>query len=133
MANSRASARSRNGGSSSAKALNNAGDVVGYSVVCSTFFNCGEVHAFIYADDQLEDLNELIDPSLQITLETASAINNSGEILATGLNSNGIQGSYLLTPIPESSVPEPPVTNLIALPLLVLVFLFGRLSIARRS
>jgi hypothetical protein len=44
----------------------------------------------------LASLNSLIDPSLNITLTDARAINNVGQILASG-NVN----SYLLTPVPE--------------------------------
>jgi probable HAF family extracellular repeat protein len=80
-----------------AKAVNDSGQIVGESGASldpSTF----SAHAFLSANGVMTDLNSLIDPSLNVTLLQASAINNVGQILASGT-----RGSYLLTPVPEPS------------------------------
>ena len=48
----------------------------------------------------MTDLNTLIDPSAGISLGEAEAINNPGEIVATGYHNRLFQ-AYLLTPVPE--------------------------------
>ena len=56
------------------------------------------IHAFLYSNGQMMDLNGLIDPALHVTLDDARAINDNGQIVA----SNGSNGhDYLLTPVPE--------------------------------
>lgn len=71
---------------SSANAINDSGEIVGASG-----------HAWVYINGTMIDLNSLIDPSLNINLTDARAINNSGQILATG----NAGTSYLLRPVPE--------------------------------
>src|SRR3954447_6795899 len=78
------------GTSSGAWAINNRGQVVGYSSTTSD----RALHAFIYSNGQMTDLNGLIDPALELTLIWATDINDSGQIVAYS------QGHpYLLTPI----------------------------------
>ena len=82
------------GNYSYAYGINNAGQVVGSSGAADSGFN----HAFLYSNGQMMDLNDLIDPSLGITLTEATGINDHGQIVA-----NGGLDAYLLTPIPEPS------------------------------
>jgi probable HAF family extracellular repeat protein len=71
-----------------ARAINNLGQIVGRGGVLGVY------HAFLYKDGQIRDLNTLIDPSLKIVLASATAINDSGQIIAQ--TSEG--KSYLLNP-----------------------------------
>jgi hypothetical protein len=48
----------------------------------------------------MTDLNDLIDPSAGIVLKYARGINDTGQIVATGVNAMGAR-AILLTPIPE--------------------------------
>jgi len=77
--------------------INEAGQVVGYS---DTF--TGLPAAFLYRNGQLRDLNSLIDLRLGINLTEATAINDSGQIVANGIGETGGR-AYLLTPVPEPS------------------------------
>ena len=47
------------------------------------------------------DLNSLVSPQAGWTLETANAINNSGDIVGFGVNPAGAQEPFLLMPVPE--------------------------------
>jgi probable HAF family extracellular repeat protein len=83
-------------------AINNAGVVVGSSTSASSV----DSFAFVYSDGAMWDLNTLIKPSLGVTLQNATGINDAGQIVA---------GSYLLTPYSsEPRVPEPATSSLIA-------------------
>ncbi len=77
---------------SEAIAVNNHGQIVGYSQVDTSSIK----HAFLYSDGVMYDLNSLIDASPGWPLEFAFAINDRGQI--TG------DGGFLLTPTPN---PEP--------------------------
>src|SRR3954454_16188201 len=92
------------------QSINNAGQVVG-TASTSTL---GPFHAFLYSNGQMTDLNDWIDPTLGITLEEATAINNSGQIVANSSFSSS--RAYLLTPI--SNVPEPSTLALFGVALL---------------
>ena len=72
-------------------AINKAGQIVGQAGLA----NIG-VRAFLDSNGVMVDLNTLIDPNLQITLLSATGINDNGQIVA---NSNN--HAYLLTPVPE--------------------------------
>lgn len=76
---------------SGAFGINNAGSVVGQ--VYSPGLE-GIYHAFLYENGQMVDLNTVIPQGTGMTLEVATGINDSGEILA---NSNA--GAVLLEPI----------------------------------
>jgi hypothetical protein len=84
-------------------AINNLGQVVGA---------CGPGNrdypnsaGFIYSDGAYAatDLNSLIDPTLGITINAATMINDRGQILATGQAPNSFGQTFLLTPIPNSN------------------------------
>jgi probable HAF family extracellular repeat protein len=80
-------------------AINDAGEVVGassFSMVDNT------VHAFLYANGQMLDLNNLIDPALGLNLDGATAINDQGQIVANGTNLQAYLLTPLATPVPES-------------------------------
>ncbi|HVW09159.1 MAG TPA: PEP-CTERM sorting domain-containing protein [Bryobacteraceae bacterium] len=80
---------------SEADGVNDSGQVVGFA------FTAGGVsHAFLYSAGTMIDLNSVIDPSLNITLQQAYAINNADQILAIGNH-----GWELLTPV--AAAPEP--------------------------
>lgn len=53
--------------------------------------------AFVWSDGSLQNLNTLIDPASGWTLETATGVNDSGQIVGRGLFAGRIR-PYLLTP-----------------------------------
>jgi len=84
------------GNSSRANALNELGQVVGWSA--SSLGN----RAFLYESGAMTDLNSLIDPTTGWVLREASDINESGQIVGWGLL-NGQTRAFLITPVPEAS------------------------------
>ena len=84
------------GNNSFAFGINNRGHVVGTSDPSSA----SDMQAFFWKDGQMENLNDLIDPSLDWELISATGINDAGEIIATG-RVMGDTRSFLLTVIPE--------------------------------
>jgi probable HAF family extracellular repeat protein len=84
-----------------ANALNNSNQVVGSSQIAN-----GALHAFLYFNGSMRDLNLLIPPMSGVTLTSAVGIDAAGEIVAYGTNVRGQTHEYLLTPA-ESPVPEP--------------------------
>ena len=90
--------------------INNLGQAVGFSGTNSNFFAAdgNGLRAFLYSDNTLYDLNDLIAPGSDagLTLTAASAINNKGQIVGRGAV-NGELRAFLLTPISSVSVPEP--------------------------
>lgn len=92
-------------------AINNAGQVVGYALAA------GRTTAtpYLIANSTLTNINALIsrsDPNQRyVTFTNAYAINNSGWIVAAGVDSRtGLTGAYLLTPI----TPFPPDVMVLA-------------------
>jgi probable HAF family extracellular repeat protein len=85
-------------GSFLASGMNNVGDVVG-----STGNMVGTDDALLYSNGTVTDLNTLIDPSSGWSLEIAVAVNDNGWIVGNGINPNGQQDAFLLTPTPEPS------------------------------
>jgi len=93
--------------------INASGAVTGYSSVPGTD-QAGNsiVHAFLFSNGVMVDLNSLVEPNdpLQpyVTLTQGSGINDAGSIIATGTDSRepGVERVYLLvaagTPIPPS-------------------------------
>ncbi|MDZ8186202.1 MAG: hypothetical protein RMX96_15275 [Nostoc sp. ChiSLP02] len=90
--------------------INNLGQVVGFSGNNNDFFTTDSngLRAFLYSDNTLYDLNDLIAPGSNpgFTLTAASAINNKGQIVGRGAV-NGELRAFLLTPISSVSVTEP--------------------------
>jgi len=103
-------------GSTEGTAINDAGQVTGS--LDSGPFN---IHAFVYSKGQMMDLNDLIDPTLDITLTSAPGVNNRGQIVANGgprPEPFPSGHAYLLTPV---AVPEPSTCALLGFPLLALL------------
>src|ERR671913_1752861 len=96
------------GASSEAKGINGSGQVVGWSD------NSSGVHrAFIYdSANGMKDLNDSIPADSGWTITSASAINNEGQIAATGHKVGVGTHALLLTPTsdtpPPDDAPSPP-------------------------
>jgi probable HAF family extracellular repeat protein len=78
-------------------AISNAGEIVGYS-----YTNDDEnVHAFVWDGNSMKDLNRLVSPARlgNARLRRSEDINDSGQILASGLSADGEERVYVLTPI----------------------------------
>lgn len=88
------------GFNSSARDINNASQVVGSSDI--SYFQNGGRHAFLWQNGSMIDLALL--PEVQAAgwdrLEWASAINERGQIVGTGIR-DGVVHGFLLTPVPE--------------------------------
>ncbi|MGF2034024.1 MAG: DUF3466 family protein [Nostoc sp. CmiVER01] len=115
--------------------INNLGQVVGFSGSNNNFFAAdgNGLRAFLYSDNTLYDLNDLIAPGSDagFTLTAASAINNNGQIVGRGAV-NGELRAFLLTPTSSVSVPEPTL----AFPILSfggVITLFAALKCKRHS
>ena len=87
-----------NANQSVALGINNRGQVVGWA----GFLGEG-MGAFLYSDGAMVDLNALVGPSSGWTLQEATGINDSGQIVGTGTNPSGQYDAFLLTPSPEPS------------------------------
>jgi probable HAF family extracellular repeat protein len=86
------------GTESSANGENDEGLVVGYSALPGDSIS----HAFVYSGSgPIQDLNDLIDPTLGWTLTNAQAINSMGQIAAEGYQVGGEDQAVLLMPVPE--------------------------------
>ena len=84
------------GGSfSQAYGINSSGQVVGYANLAGDL----KQHAFLYSWSVMRDLNDLIPASSGWELSEATGINDVGQIVGTGINSDGQSHAYLLTPI----------------------------------
>ncbi len=88
------------GVSAAAKDINNNGIVVGESAIADN-----TVHAFIYRNGAMTDLNTLIANSGWV-LTSAAAINDKGQIVGSG-TLNGEAHGFLLSPI-DTGTPQPP-------------------------
>src|SRR5215218_6346129 len=103
------------GTSSEAKGINKSGQVVGWSDNSS-----GERRAFFYdSANGMKDLNDLIPADSGWTIHEARAINNNGQIAATGYKDGVGQHALLLSPTngspppaDDTQAPSPPtITN----------------------
>lgn len=101
------------GANLSALGINDSGQIVGFS------YSSG---AFVDVNGTLFDLNSLIPSSSGYVLQSANAINASGQIAANALTPDGQQHAVLLTP---TAVPLP-AAALAALPLVPLLWLVTR-------
>lgn len=90
---------------SEALGINNSGQIVGYSLTKS-----GDPLAFIYSGGLMLDLNSLLVDKTGWILESASAINNRGQIVGNG-TFNRQPRAFLLTPAEQQFVRRPPVTE----------------------
>jgi probable HAF family extracellular repeat protein len=89
------------GGNGGAYGVNNSGEVVGYSDLE------GEGRAFLHKDGQMTDLNDPIPSDSGWTLGSAFAINDEGQIVAYGWNTDGRHNAVLL----EVDVDPPTVAS----------------------
>lgn len=86
------------GNGNSPSSINNGGQIVGHS-----WTETGN-HAYVITQGQITDLNDAIVASSPdkpfVTLEDADDINNTGWIIASGLDSRtGLRSAYLLRPV----------------------------------
>ena len=91
-----------------AQSINASGQVVGYGLVDGNEFE----HAFLYSGGTMSDLNSLLAPDSNWTLDIAEAINSQGDIVGIGTNPAGKSHAFLLTP---STVPEPASATILSL------------------
>lgn len=89
------------GTTSGASAINNYGEIVGSAQTAS-----GN-RAFVYVDGVMYDLNSLITGVSGVMFDSASAVNDSGQIVVDAVRESDGQslGAFLLTP--TSATPEP--------------------------
>jgi probable HAF family extracellular repeat protein len=78
---------------SQANAINNSGQIAGYSATSSFTYR-----AMLYSGGTMTDLNSLIDPGLGWTLQQANSINDQGQIVGNGRTAAGEPHAFLLTP-----------------------------------
>lgn len=82
---------------SNAADINSTGYIVG-TMARGDFSNFG----YLYFDGVIHDLNDLIDPSLGLIIDSAMAINSAGDIVATGCTLDGCSAVLLsMAPVPE--------------------------------
>jgi len=90
---------------SSASAINDSDQIVGDIRVPSPI----PYHGFIYADGEMQDLNNLIPPKSGLILTEATGINNAGQIAGVAVDVFNHTRAVLLTPdegrSPRSAVP----------------------------
>lgn len=87
------------GANSSANGINDIGQIVG-----SAWDDQSQVHATLFdstGNGQNISLNSLIDPALGWNLVIANDINNNGQVVGWGINPDGYNRAFLLTPVPE--------------------------------
>jgi probable HAF family extracellular repeat protein len=82
---------------SEATAINNLSQIVGWSYIAD-----GSTHAFMYDSGFMIDLNTLIDPYSNWTLTNPFSINDKGWIVGYGINPDGYEHAFLLTPEPAT-------------------------------
>jgi len=89
------------GTSSDAYGINGSGQVVGKAKTANE-----DGHACLWENGAMYDLNELILSDSGWALRRATCINDVGQVVGTGLNPQGYEHAFLLTPIPEPSTPS---------------------------
>jgi probable HAF family extracellular repeat protein len=90
------------GADSAARGNNDSGQIVGWSALANGDPDLSiDQHAFLYENGTMTDLNLLIPSNSGWTLESASSINDLGEIVGVGINPSGQEDDFLLTPVPE--------------------------------
>jgi probable HAF family extracellular repeat protein len=83
------------GVNANAENINDLGAVVGESTVGAS------LHAFLWQNNIMTDLNTLIDPASGWTLNLALHINDSGQIVGVGTFDGETDRAFLLNPTPE--------------------------------
>lgn len=79
--------------------INSEGQAVGTSCIDDGLCN-GDIRAFIWENDVMSDLNELVVGESPIYMLIAFAINNSGQVVGLGLNTTTFEAhAFLATPI----------------------------------
>ena len=91
-----------------AASINGSGQIVGTAKTLRD-----EEHGFLFSNDVMVDLNELIDPLSGWTIVSANGINDRGQIAATGFMSGVGSRALLLDPIVANAVPEPAMLGLL--------------------
>lgn len=79
-----------------ATGINNDGTIVGWM---ATSLSGGTYRAFVWRDGEWANLNSLIPPGSEWELQSASDINDNGQIVGDGLAPSGSIQGFLLTPI----------------------------------
>lgn len=95
---------------SSAADINELNQIVGSSWLVTqltSLYDPAQYHAFLWENGQLTDLNTLIAPDSGWILTAATAINDNGDIVGSGLLGGQVHG-FLLT---AGTVPPPPVSE----------------------
>ena len=92
------------GPESYANGINAAGEVVGASYTSSA----PPLHAFVYSNGTMYDLNNLIPAETDWHLEAAFAINDAGQIVGGPATTASGGRRFLLTPVYKASV-QPPI------------------------
>jgi probable HAF family extracellular repeat protein len=83
---------------SAASSINSRGQVVGASGNCNV-----DLHAFLWENGDIVDLNTLVPPHPGVQLDGGDDyINDQGEIVTSGTLSNGDRHAFLLTPCDEN-------------------------------
>ncbi|MET0982770.1 MAG: HAF repeat/PEP-CTERM domain-containing protein, partial [Telluria sp.] len=90
-----------------ARALNEAGMVVGYSTYADDLAGVDFSSAFLYRDGTMFDLNLLIDRRGEWTVLDATGINDAGQIAAYACTAFGDCRAVRLDPIPVIPEPQP--------------------------
>lgn len=80
-----------------ATSINNLGTVVGYSTVATEYSKEVPEHGFVWKNGNMRDLNKLLPANSGWAINTATSINNRGQIVGQG-TFNGENKPYLLTP-----------------------------------
>ncbi len=97
------------GGYSSAKSINTAGHVVGYSA--TTDPNTNIKHAFVYIDSTMYDLNNAIPAGSGWILTSALGINDGGQIIGLGILNNAVH-YFRLDPVSTfNALVQPPIKS----------------------
>jgi probable HAF family extracellular repeat protein len=95
------------GTASAAYAINVRGDIVGSAGTAG-----GATHAFLYTGGVMRDLNDLIAPDSGWTILSAAAINDRGQIAATGIYRGATGTSALVLTAPAAPLPNAALTGL---------------------
>ena len=96
--------------SSYARAINASGDIVGFAgtgtLTLERLVTSGAERAFLYKNGATLDLTSLIDPTSGWVLNSATGINDQGQIVGYGtltVGTTSTMHAFLMTPVPEPS------------------------------